>query len=60
MSKNPKLPTKKSLLQARVASLEVFFEFCEFFLVVDLNPFMGVVFLHIGIVFAFFFAASIY
>ena len=31
---------KKSLLQARIASLKVFFKFCEFFLVVDLNPFV--------------------
>lgn len=36
-SKNSK---KKSLLQARVASLEVFLKFCEFFLVIDLNPFV--------------------
>ena len=48
------------MLQARVTSLKVFFEFCEFFLVIDLNPFVGVVFFHIGVVFAFFFAASIY
>lgn len=55
-----KLQQKKSLLQARVTSLEVFFKFCEFFLVIDLNPFVGVMFFHIGIVFAFFFAAAIY
>ena len=48
------------MLQARVTSLKVFFEFCEFFLVIDLNPFVGVVFFHIGVVFAFFFAATIY
>lgn len=35
-----KLQQKKSLLQARVTSLKVFLKFCEFFLVVDLNPFV--------------------
>lgn len=35
-----KLQQKKSLLQARVTSLEVFLKFCEFFLVIDLNPFV--------------------
>lgn len=55
-----KTPTKKgALLQARVSSLKVFLKFCEFFLVVDLNPFVWVVFFHVGIVFAFFFAASV-
>lgn len=37
-SKN--LNKKRAMLQARVASLKVFFKFCEFFLVVDLNPFV--------------------
>lgn len=40
MQKYKNLNKKKSLLQARVASLKVFFEFCEFFLVIDLNPFV--------------------
>lgn len=36
-----KTTTKKgAMLQARVASLKVFFKFCEFFLVIDLNPFV--------------------
>ena len=59
MQKNKKSNKKRAILQARVASLKVFFKFCEFFLVVDLNPFVGVMFFHIGIVFAFFFAASV-
>lgn len=37
---NFKFQQKKSLLQARVTSLEVFLKFCEFFLVIDLNPFV--------------------
>lgn len=37
-SKN--LNKKRAILQARVASLKVFLKFCEFFLVVDLNPFV--------------------
>ena len=37
-SKN--LNKKRAMLQARVASLKVFFKFCEFFLVIDLNPFV--------------------
>lgn len=37
-SKN--LNKKRAMLQARVASLKIFFEFCEFFLVIDLNPFV--------------------
>ena len=60
MQKNKKSNKKRAILQARVASLKVFFKFCEFFLVIDLNPFVRVMFFHIGIVFAFFFAASIY
>lgn len=31
---------KRAVLQARVASLKIFFKFCEFFLVIDLNPFV--------------------
>lgn len=50
---------KRAILQARVTSLKVFLKFCEFFLVIDLNPFVGVMFFHIGIVFAFFFATTI-
>ena len=40
MQKIQNFHQKKSLLKARVASLKVFFKFCEFFLVVDLNPFV--------------------
>lgn len=40
MQKNKKSIKKGAILQARVASLKVFFKFCEFFLVVDLNPFV--------------------
>ena len=54
------LNKKGAVLQARVASLKVFFKFCEFFLVIDLNPLVWVVLFHVGVVVAFFFAAAIY
>ena len=57
---NFKFQQKRAILQARVTSLKVFLKFCEFFLVVDLNPFVWVVFFHICVIFALFFAATIY